>query len=283
LQDQKTDDYEVYSMAMDGSDPRNVSNNKDVAWSYYAYKDRLYFVSDRDACRRCYFLYRTDALGNGIAKISDLQLEDSWMGSRKKGREMIVSGRIGKDTRYQLFIINNFTGKYRQITSEPGAAFRDPSFSESGKQIIYVYKRNRLDRNETEELYIMDADGSNRRRLTTYPKDDKTAELGSYKAGPPQWSYKRGFITYQSNQKGKSSIYGVTPDGKRQWKVTENEHEEGWHDWSPDGKWIAFDARDAVTGRYDIYLMNYATKEVKNLTASSKFKINQAPVFVEAR
>jgi TolB protein len=87
-----------------------------------------------------------------------------------------------------------------------------------------------------------------------------------YKVGPPQWNAKYKLITYQSEQSGKSSIYAVTPDGKKQWKLTANELAEGWHDWSPDGEWLAFDARDAASGRYDIYLMNYKSKEVKKIT-----------------
>ncbi len=281
LEDQKADNYEAYTMNADGSSARNITSHKDVAWTYYAWKDKLFFVSDRDACRRCYFLYQSDAFGSNIKKVSDLQLEDSFMGSRNKGKEMVVAGRIGKDVRYQLFIIDITTGKYRQITNESGGAFRDPIFSPDGKRIAYVYKKNRLDRNEIEELNIMNADGTNRRRLTTYPPDDKTAEAGSYKVGPPHWNRKHNFISYQSNQKGKSSIYAVTPDGKKQWKLTDNPFEEGWHEWSPDGNWLVVDVRDPATGRYDIYLMNYRTKEVKKLTGDSRFKYHQSPVFVE--
>ncbi len=57
----------------------------------------------------------------------------------------------------------------------------------------------------------------------------------------------------------------------------------GWHDWSPDGEWLAFDSRDAATGRYDIYLMNYQTKELRKITAASDKRYHQAPVFVMVR
>ncbi len=102
-QDSKADDYEVYSMNLDGSDKRNITNHKDVAWTYYAYKDRLFFISDRDACKRCYFLYEMKADGSNVRKISDLRLEDSWMGSRNDGAEMVVSGALAT-----MFGINFF-------------------------------------------------------------------------------------------------------------------------------------------------------------------------------
>ena len=282
-ENQKTDDYDIYTMNIDGSDVTNVTRNPDVAWTYYAHDGRMFFVSDRGACKRCYFLYESGADGADVRRISNLQLEDSWMGSRSGGKEMVVSGRIGKDIRFQLFIVDLATGRYRQLTRESSAAFRDPVFSPDGKQIAYVYKKNRADRSEIEELYVMNADGTKPKKLTTYPANDPMAKEPGYKAGPPHWNAKHKFISYQSQQNGGSSIYAVTPDGKKHWKIATGDLPAGWHDWSPDGDWLAFDARDATSGRYDIYLMNYAAKEPKKITANSPMKYHQAPVFVEVR
>lgn len=278
--DTKADDYEVFSMNLDGTNKTNITNHKDVAWTYYAWKETLFFISDRDACKRCYFLYAMDVSGKNVRKISDLQLEDSWMGSRKNGSEIVVSGRKGQDVRFQLFIIDAKTGKYKQLTNETSAAFRDPIFSPDGKQIVYAYKKERINREINEELFIMNADGTNRRQLTTYPKNDKTAEWHNYHAGPPRWVKKHNFITYNSVQNGKSSLYAITPDGKKNWKLTDNELPEGWHDWSPDGKWLAIGMNDKDEKEYSIWLMNWKTKELKKLTDGKDFKYQHAPVFV---
>ena len=280
LEDQKADDYEVYTVGLDGSAMTNVTNHKDVAWTYYSIPGKLLFVSDRDVCRRCYFLYESDLDGKNPRKVSELRLEDSWMGSRKRGNELVVAGRVDTSVRYQLFIVDRVTGRFKQLTNEPTAAFRDPSFSPDGKKIIYVYKKNRTDRSEIEELYIMDADGTNPRKLTAYPASDPLGKDPGYKVGPPHWNAKHKFITYQSNQGGKQSIFAVSADGKKQWKLTDLSIDEGWHDWSPDGEWLAFDSRDSTTGRYDIMLWNYKTKELRKVTASSQLKYHQAPVFI---
>lgn len=283
LEDQKADDYEVYTMNVDGSAMANITNNKDVAWTYYSIPGKLLFISDRGACKRCYFLYESEIDGSKIRKVSNLQLEDSWMGSRNGGTELIVSGRVDTRVRFQIFIIQRETGKYRQLTNEAAAAFRDPTFSPDGKKIAYVYKKNRADRNEIEELYVMKADGTDPKRLTTFPANDPLAKVPGYKVGPPHWNSRHGFITYQSNQAGKQSIYAVTVNGKKQWKLTDLKIDEGWHDWSPDGEWLVFDSRDDATGRYEIMLMNFKTKELKKLTAASTFKYHQAPVWLVIR
>ena len=107
LHDTATGNYEVYIMNMDGSDQKNISRYAGLDWVYRTYKDKIYFVSDRDtSCKRCYKLYEMDQEGNGIRKISDLVLEDSWMDVRKNGKEMIVSARIGREIRTQLFLLN---------------------------------------------------------------------------------------------------------------------------------------------------------------------------------
>lgn len=283
LADGEKDDYEVFIMNPDGSGKRNLTNHADVAWTYHAWRDRIFFISDRGECKRCYYLYSMDPGGDGVRRVTDLRLEDSWMGSRRNGTELVVAGRIGDEVRYQLFIVDVKTGRHRQITDEPGALHRDPIFSPDGKRIVFAYKKDRQSRTEFDELWIMDADGTNRRQLTSYPKDDTTAKWHNYHAGPPRWNRKGDFITYQSKQNGKSSLYAVTPDGRKHWKLTDNELNEGWHDWTPDGKWLAVEMYDRDQTEFGIYLMNYETKEIRKLTDPKDSKFQQAPVFVLKR
>ncbi len=274
--------YEIFSMDADGSHKKNITNNGDVAWTYSAFEDRLFFISDRDTCYRCFFLYEMDVNGSKVKKIADLQLEDSWMDSRNNGKDLIVSGRKGKATRYQLFIVNTETGTYNQITNDTAAMYSDPVFSPDGKQIAFAYRKNKRDKTQNEELYIMNADGTASQQLTHYPQNDISRNGNGYKAGAAKWHPSENFISYISMQGGRHNIYAVTTDGKKQWKLTGNEFSEGYHDWSADGNWLVFDMTNQDETQYHIMLMNWKTKEVKQLTDTSH-RYQQSPVFVEIK
>lgn len=282
LEDREKDNYDIYIMNMDGSGQKNITNTPGVEWVYYAYRDKLFFISDRDTCHRCYFLYEMDAEGNNVKKISDLQLEDSWMGSRNNATEMIVLGRIGKQVRGQLFLLDLTNGSYKQITSDTVSQKRDPIFLPGGNEIVLAYRADRKQRETVpDELWKMNLDGTSKIQLTNFPKDDTTTAWYDYHAGPPQWNNKYKFISYLSRQKGQHQVYAITPDGKKQWKLTTGQLGSGWHSWSPDGKWLVMDKTTPDEKSYDIYLMNYKTKKTVQLTSGEKYE--QAPVIISRK
>lgn len=279
LEDREKDNYEIYSMNMDGSGKTNITNTPGVEWVYYAWKDKVYYISDIDTCHRCYFLYEMDAAGNHKRKVSNLQLEDSWMGSRKEGTEMIVLGRSGK-LRAQLYLINLLWGDYTLLFEDTMSTKRDPIFLPGGKEIVLAYRPDKtLRKTVPDELWKISPDGKSKQQLTYFPMEDTSTKWFEYHAGPPQWNSKHRFISYLSRQKGQNQIYAVTADGKKHWQITSGEMGSGWHSWSSNGKWLAMDKSGPDEKSYDIYLMNYSTKKTIQLTSDPK--IEQAPVIVE--
>jgi TolB protein len=296
-EDTAKDNYDIYIMNMDGSGQKNITNTPGVEWTYHAYKDKIFFISDRDTCHRCFFLYEMDAEGNNVKKLSNLQLEDSWMGSRKKGREMIVTGRIGKRIRQQLFLINIKTGVYKQLTYDTVSYKADPIFLPGGSSIVLRFRPDKSQRQTVPaELWYMnfyrlpgDTITANnfKYQITRFPKQDTTAKWFEYHAGPPQYNSKYKFISYFSKQNGQTQIYISIPDLKKGWlspftsQITSDSLNSGWHSWSSDGKWLVMDKSTNEGKRFDIYLMNYKTKKTIQLTNS--LKTEQAPVFVEIK
>ena len=135
-------------------------------------------------------------------------------------------------------------------------------------------------KNFDEGIYLINDDGSGLKRLTTYPNGDTTAAWHAYRAGPPAWHPTENFISYTSFQQGKYSLYRVSPDGSEQMKLTQNSETETYHEWSPDGKWLAVEVSDSAATQYHIGLMNWDTKQLQLLT-DTLFKYQQSPVFIK--
>lgn len=279
LANAEADDYEVFAMNMDGSGKKNITNHPGVEWTYFACRDKVLFISDRDTCRRCYLLYEMDADGGNLRRISDMRLADSWMSARKSGTELIVTPHRSVDS---AFYIIDLQGKVLDKLYAGLPYSGDPLFVNGGRQVVFRggLTKSKLVEGFNEELYIINVDGTGRRQLTHYPEGDTTAGKFGYHAGPPQEHPTEHFISYQSSQAGKYSLYAVSLDGQKHWKLTDNPQDEGWHAWSPDGRWLAIELFDAAQSQFHIGLMNWQTKEMAILTDTT-YKYQQSPVFVE--
>jgi Tol biopolymer transport system component len=123
------------------------------------------------------------------------------------------------------------------------------SFSADGTQIVYVSTRD-----GNQELYAMDADGSNIRRLTSTPAQEDT----------PEWTPDGRHIVYASNATGSYQVWIMNADGSEQRRLTEGPQFNFHPAVSPDGKTIGFaSTRD---DNYEIYLMDLDGQNQRNAT-----------------
>jgi len=85
------------------------------------------------------------------------------------------------------------------------------------------------DRGGRQQLYVMNADGSNQQRISFGP--------GAY--GTPVWSPKGDYIAFTKQAGGQFSIGVMKPDGSGERILTEGYHNEG-PTWAPNGRVLMF-------------------------------------------
>ena len=119
------------------------------------------------------------------------------------------------------------------------------------------------------EIYVMDADGGNQRRLTNNPSSDYA----------PSWSSDGKRIAFVSDRDGHvdangwltAEIYVMDADGGNPQNLTNNPSDDRTPSWSPDGKRIVFSSdRDMEGGEaahnVEIYVMDADGKNQERLT-----------------
>jgi TolB protein len=133
----------------------------------------------------------------------------------------------------------------RQLTRTPWSD--DPVWSPDGRRIAFLrhfgYPPGRSD-DHLSEVYVMNADGSAKRRLT----HDRLEESALAWSRRNTLAFVRAPRLEPEAHTG-AEIIAVNPDGRDKRQLTHNRLEEGTLSWSPDGRKLAFSRRrgDSVT------------------------------------
>ena len=107
----------------------------------------------------------------------------------------------------------------------------NPVFSPDGKRIAFTVKEDYLEQGKSNtEIYVMDSDGSNVRKLTENPAADTK----------PQWSVDGKSILFTSTRSDGSQAWLVPVDGGEARQLTSFAMEVDNLDWAPGGKSVVF-------------------------------------------
>ncbi len=173
----------------------------------------------------------------------------------------------GKHRRYQwdfdpymtIFEANPDGTDLKPLTDAKGYN-AEGSYSPDGKQIVFTSNRDAAD---SLEIYVMDADGKNVRKVTNAPH--------CYNGGPffsPDG--KRVIFRSDRKEKDRLQLYVINADGTGEKALTDDQN---WVCWAPywykDGKHIVYTAADHGTGmrpNYDLYWMDIDTGKKVRLT-----------------
>jgi len=218
-------------------------------------RTKLAFVSDRNReslagtveKRDVKEIYIADYDGANQRRITvsrQLNLNPSWSAD---GRALAYSTyRPSPD----IFISFIYQGLMQNPTKGVGTNYL-PVFSPDGTRIAFMSARD-----GNPEIYVVNVDGSNLRRLTNHPAGEST----------PTWSPNGQQIAFSSDRAGQSQIYVMSADGSNVRRLTTTESYADRATWSPAPfNEIAFSAQSSA-GRYDIKVLDVGSGQVRRIT-----------------
>jgi TolB protein len=148
-----------------------------------------------------------------------------------------------------IFVSFIYQGLLQNPTKGVGTNYI-PVFSPDGTRIAFMSGRD-----GNPEIYVINVDGSNLRRLTNHPAGD----------GTPTWSPNSAQIAFVSDRTGTPQIYLMAADGSNVRRITMN---ESWADqptWSPAPfNEIAFAGRTGPA--FDIKIQDLASSQTRQIT-----------------
>ncbi|HMN29417.1 MAG TPA: hypothetical protein PKE45_14805, partial [Caldilineaceae bacterium] len=126
-----------------------------------------------------------------------------------------------------------------------------PRFAHDALKIVFVSNRDGND-----EIYRMNADGTQQRRLTQQPARDSA----------PDWSADGSKIVYVSEQNGNPDLYIMRADGSGQFPLLMGPEADLEPTWSPDGGQIAWVRRNSNGDT--LWLMNADGSDAHPISAA---------------
>jgi len=132
-----------------------------------------------------------------------------------------------RETLYsQIYVMNvDGTGEKRLTNINTGDAC-GPAWSPNGKRIAF-HAFALVNPRRNPEIWVMDPDGSNQKRLTEHGLD-------------PSWSPDGRQIAFASKRDGIFQIYAMNSDGSNVRRLTKHNAEDSNPAWAPDGGAIVF-------------------------------------------
>ena len=152
-----------------------------------------------------------------------------------------------RDGDYAIFGMNADGSRQKRLTREKGDPSTprglffqvEPAWSADGGQIAFASRRD-----GPSHIFVMRADGSGTRRLTSTKTDDEN----------PTWSPDGSRIAFERGLPG--DIYVTNADGTHPRRVVADFADDGDPAWSPDGHWIAYSRKTPGTTAREIWLVH---------------------------
>ena len=219
-----------------------------------------------------------------------------------------------RDGNPEIYVMHPDGSGLIRLTNDP-AVDDSPAISPDGSRVAFLTARHDPNPRFPDlkyEIYIINIDGSNPRRLTTteaaedhpawspdgkklifdadYDEDgfyeiytinsdgSNLIRLTSIAANDQfaDWSPDGSQIAFSSDRNGNWDIFVMDADGSNLRQLTDNPDWELFPAWSPDGTKIAFNGLQPNSRNTDVFVMNSDGSNIRQLTTSSSFDENPA-------
>ena len=158
------------------------------------------------------------------------------------------------DSNYDVWLLDLRRGVFRRLTTDPSLDLY-PIWSPDGRVIFSSNRKGVYD------LYQKSATGAGAEELVLATTENKTV--------PNDWSADGRFVLYRNlDAKLGYDIWALPLDGDRkQFAVVQTNFEERDPQFSPDGKWIAYQSDES--GRFEVYVQPFPGPGNKDLLSNT--------------
>jgi Tol biopolymer transport system component len=149
---------------------------------------------------------------------------------------------------WQVFTVSSAGGQPHRLTSGTLNS-ADPALSRGGARIAYD---KGSDGDGTSDIWTMNADGTNKRRLTS------TSHIAEYN---PSWCPDGSKIAFDAGK----GVWVMNRDGSGRHRLTSTTFSYGAPSWSPDGTKLVYSSYPQFSSTGQLYIVSVATGRVHSL------------------
>lgn len=188
-----------------------------------------------------------------------------WITLSQKGEDLVLEGRVYDGKSGQMVLGKRYLSEVKYLRNVIHRFSDEIVFQYTGERGIAetrVVYSSLL--SGSKELYLMDYDGYNVRKLT----NDKSLDLS------PRWSPDGNWITYTSYRSGSPAIYTLDLLSGRLWKMVGYAGLNISPVWSPTGQGLAF--AGTMDGSAQLYWVDKQGKGLRRLTMDQSDNLSPA-------
>jgi len=243
----KDSDSDIY--ILDSRNEHNITNTPgeiEISPSWSPQGDKIVYLSQADKYEHFYI----HTINPDGSEKRNLRVSGKGASFSQDGKEIVY----GSDSGLALMIMNSDGTNPRNILpikKSEGLFYCWAPFWQRTPWILFSSNMDyKLDGSGKSDIYLIDKDGSNLKRLTNGKSEN------TYPASSPS-----GIIAFTSNRDGDNEIYTMDPNGQDQINMTESPSTEDYSpSWSPQGDKIIYSSNDQ-----NLWIIEYQTRQKSHL------------------